>query len=396
MDLLGQEVQNTKKSKGKKVVLILLILSIVLLVISVLAIFLLGSNETKELGLNVNGKDIAIQQNMFVSNNEITYISIQSVANLVGYDYIKGGYLDTEENEDKAYIENINNVIEYEADSNKIQKIDRGSNADSKDYILKHNIIINNDILYIALEDLNVGCNIVYSFSNEYNKILLNTTEVLVDTYNTNFSINNLKVSDSINNQKALLYNMIVVSNETGKMGVVDANANSLIGYKYDSMEFNEYLQKFIVSSDGKYGIISKKGRLIIELKYEDIEIINYSPLLFKVKLNGKYGVIDDTGRIVTSIEYDKIGFSEKSNITQPVSIIKKLDGNNDAIVVCKDNKYGIVDLKTNEMIIECQVDKIYSKNSDKETKYYIEIQNNEIELDRYIQYVNTTTVVTN
>ena len=47
-------------------------------------------------------------------------------------------------------------------------------------------------------------------------------------------------------------------------------------------------------------------------------------------------------------------------------------------------------------MIIECQVDKIYSKNSDKETKYYIEIQNNEIELDRYIQYVNTTTVVTN
>lgn len=396
MDLLGKEIPQ-KQSKGKKTVLMLIILSIILLVISVVAIFLLQSNKTKTLKLNVNGKDAAIQQNMFISNNETTYISLQSVANLVGYDYIKGGYLDTEENKNKAYIENINDVIEYEANSNKIQKIDRTFSTEGKNYNLKHKIIINNDILYIALEDLNIGCNVVYNFSPKDNKIIINTTEVLVEAYNTDFTSKNLKVNNSVNNQKAFLYNMIVVSNETGKMGVVDGNSNSLIGYKYDTMEFNEYLQKFIVSSNGKYGIISKEGRLIIELKYEGIEIISYSPLLYKVKLNGKYGVIEETGKIVTSIEYDKIGFSENSNLTEPVCIIKNINNGNDGIVVCKDNKYGISDMKTGEMVIECEVDKIYTKVSDVEDIYYIEFKNRELELNRYIEYVKSVaTNVTN
>ena len=116
-----------------------------------------------------------------------------------------------------------------------------------------------------------------------------------------------------------------------------------------------------------------------------------------KVKLNNEYGVLDETGTTKVNIGYDKIGFNEQSNIMEAVCIIRNVSNNHDGIVVCKDNKYGIVDLETGKMIIKCEVDKIYSKTYDsEENKYYVEIKETEIDLQEYIEYINTTTVITN
>ncbi|MBQ3145187.1 MAG: WG repeat-containing protein [Clostridia bacterium] len=400
MDLLSQQNQQKQKSKGQKIVLLLLIVSIILLIISMVAIFLLQSNKTKTLGLNVNGNDYLIQENMLISGkNAKTYISIESVATLSGYDYIEGGYLENKEDAKKCYIENINQVIEYEANNKRIRKIIQGSKIEDEYYDLKNEILFSNNIFYIALEDLNIGCNVVYEFSEEEYKIKINTTENLIEKYNEdkNFTEKGLNVDKNFKNQRALTYNMIVVSNSAGKMGVVDTKTNSIIGYKYTTMEFNECSQKFIVSSDNKYGVISKEGRLIIELKYQEVEIINYYPLLYKVRLNNKYGILNEEGKIIVNLEYDKIGFDESSSLTEAVYIIKDINNKQNGIVVCKNNKYGIAELETGKIILNCEVDKIYSKNTDSEdNKYYIELKGTEIELDRYIEYVNTTTVVTN
>ena len=70
---------------------------------------------------------------------------------------------------------------------------------------------------------------------------------------------------------------MMVVSNETGKMGVLDLNGNSIIGYKYSGMQFDEYSQRYIVSNDNKYGIITpyfKEG--IGETIYKTLMKENY------------------------------------------------------------------------------------------------------------------------
>lgn len=396
MDLLGQETEKKQETKGKKVVRFLLILSVILLIISLAIMYVLSMNKTKTLTMTVNNNNIKITENLLVSTDDgVTYISVEQLSKLIGFDYVKGGYLEYKEDDNKAYIETANQIIGYEANKSSIYKTTQNSNMDNENYNLKNKIITRNDTLYIALEDLNIACNVVYIYSETENKIKIYTTEYLTSEYKKQFEGQEIKIAEeNSNNQRAMSYNMIVVTNKDGKNGVIDTNLNSTIGYRYNSMQFDEYSQNFIVSNEGNYGVISSEGKTIIELKYEGIEIINNSPLLYKVKSNNKYGVLDESGKILINIEYDKIGFDEKSSVMQPVLIIKNLNNNQNGIVVYKDQKYGIANLKNGEMILNCEVDKIYTKLSNSEKQeYYIELKNTEVELNRYIDYVNTTIV---
>lgn len=393
MDLLGREPK--QEVRGKKTVLMLLIISIILLILILVMILALSGKKTKTLGLNINGQDVQIAENMIISNENGTYISLEKLSSHLGYDYLRGGYLEYVEDANKCYLESNNQIIGFEANSNEIYKTVPNSTTDYEYYKLKNNIIQQNGILYIALEDLNIGCNVLYAFNEPAYKITLNAPQYLTTSYTEAFSKSGFAIDASSNNKKSMAYNMVVVS-KNGKMGVVDWNTNSIISNKYTSIEFNEFAQNFIVSDDNKYGVISKNGNIVVELKYDDIDIINYSPLLYGVKLNNKFGVLDQNGNIIVNIEYDRIGFKANSNTIQSALIIKDLD-TQDGIVVCKSGKYGIVSLKTGKMIIDCNVDKIYSRTSTNGNQtYYIELQNTEIELARYIEYINTTTVVTN
>lgn len=397
MDLLRQETAKPQKSKGKKIVLTLLIISIVLLVVLLILLYALKSNVRKSLTLSINGKNAQIADDLLIQDEkENTYINIEAVADLVGYDFLEGGYLEYEENKNKSHIDTAKQIIEYEVNNNEICKITPKSELEQEHYKLKHNIIKQNDKLYISLEDLNIGCNLVYQFSEQDNQILINTTETLINQYKESLEAEELLIDTNYSNQKGMLYNMMVVSNNIQKMGVLTLTGDSIIGYKYSSMEFDEYTQRYIVSSEGKYGVISKEGKEIIETKYESISIINYNPLLYKVKLNNKYGVLSESGKIAINMEYDKIGFSEDSNLMEPALIIKNLNNRQTGIVVAINNKYGIANLQTGEMIIECELDQIYSKTSNSEEKeYYIKLGDSEAKLNEYLNYINTT-IITN
>lgn len=392
MNLLGQQTVKPQESKGKKIVLTLLIISVILLIISIALIYILKSNVTKKLGLAVNGKDVQITEDLLIQDSAgKTYIYIEKLADLIGYDYITGGYLEYEENKDKGYIDTANQIIEYKAGSNEIYKITPKSNLDEEAYKLNNQIIRKDEKLYIALEDLNIGCNLVYQFSKNDNKIVINTTEYWILQ-----NEKDLKIDNSSDNQRAISYNMVVTSNNTGKMGVMELNKNSIIGYKYSSMQFDEYSQRYLVSNDGKYGIISKQGKEIVEIKYESIHIINHVPLLYEVKMNNKYGVLDETGKLLVKIEYDKIGFNETSNSTEPALLIKNLDNKQNGIIVCMNNKYGIVNLQTGQTILKCELDKIYARTSNsKEKEYYVKIGDREVSLKEYLEEDNIT-IVTN
>lgn len=396
VDLLGQE-QKEQQPKGKKVVLTLLILSIILLLIIIVMLVALQGKQTKTLGLNVDGQDVQITESMLISDeNGTNYISLKELSTLIGYNYLKGEYLQYTEDETKCYLESENEIVGFEADSNKIYKTSQGSETDYAYYDLNNKIIQSNGILYIALEDLNVACNCSYNFSDQSYKIVINTVNQLSTDYSKYFTEKGLTISDETINKKAIAYNMFVVSNESAKLGVYDSNLNNIIGNKYDTMEFNEFSQNFIISNDNKYGVISKDGKVVIGLNYESIRIINYSPILYEIKLNSKIGVVNEKGEIVANIEYDSIGVSDISQGNGSKFIIENLDNQN-GLIVCKDSKYGIVNIETGQMIINCDVEKIYCKNENsEEKKYYVQVQNTEIELNQYIEYVNTTTVVTN
>lgn len=395
MNLLGNEPK--QEVKGKKLVLTLLIISIILLIFILIMMFALGGRKTKTLGLNIDGADIQITENMLISKENGTYISLEKLSPLLGYNYLRGGYLEYVEDNTKCYLQNETQIIGFEANTNEIYKTTQNSTTDYEYYKLNNNIIQENGMLYIELEDLNVACNAYYTFSETAYKILLYTPKNLTTAYATQFSNEGFTIDSNYNNQKAMAYNMVVVSNENGRMGVVDWDANPIISPKYTTMEFDEFSQSFIVSDENKYGVIPKQGNnVIVELKYEDIKVINYSPLLYQVKLNNKFGILNKSGQTIVNAEYDKIGFTSSSNTIESTLIIKDIN-DQDGIVVCKNGKYGLISLSTGRAIFDCNVDKIYSKTDNNGKKsYYIELQNTEIDLATYIDYINTTTVVTN
>lgn len=397
--LLDQEVKK-EEPKGKKIVLLLLILSIILLIFVIVAMVALGGKQTKPLTLSVNGSNITIEESLLITDeNGVNYISLPQIAKFqIGYEYISGGYLEYTESETKGYLESANQIIQFEAGNNKIYKTKPDTTVDYEELELQKDIIQKDNSLYIALDDLAVGLNIVYTYSGQENKISLNTMDTLIKSYQESLTEDSKvkSISDEFNNQKAICYNMLVVSNENERWGVVDTNFSSIITNKYSSIEFIESAEVFIVSDNEKYGVISKEPgtKPILDLNYEEVNIINNEPLFYQVKLAGKYGIINAKGEPVINNLYDSMGYNTESTTEESVLVIKDFGKDKaNALVVCRDGKYGLVNLNNGATIVDCVLDKIYSKTENRQKKYYAQLQEKEISLDAYIESINTTTV---
>ena len=313
-----------------------------------------------------------------------------------------------EESKTKGYLENSNQIVGFELGSNKIYKTTQSSDVEFQYYEIKNPIIQNNDKLYIALEDFNTTCDAIIQNNVDTNQTSIYTTDYLVAEYEKLIIEQGVykSISKDFENQKAIIYNMLIVSkseekdnDSNSKYGVITTEMQQIITPKYKGITYNEYTGNFIVQgTNDKYGVISNDGQeVIVEVKYDSVRIINYDPLLYEVKLNNKCGVINEKGTIIANTEYDRLGYAgDKTKNQNGVLILKEVYENKDGIVVCKDNKYGILNLESGREIapISSDVTKIYSKEDNKGNKeYYIEFQNQEVLLSKYIEYVNTISV---
>jgi len=253
--------------------------------------------------------------------------------------------------------------------------------------------------LYIALDDLEVALNIVDSYSQNDNQIMLKTIETLSNEYKTSVPQQTenelIAISDDINNKKAIAYNMLVASNASGKWGVITTtDFSTIIGNKYSTIEFIESAGVFIVSDNNKYGVINNKGKIIIDLNYESINVINNNPIYYEVKVAGNNAIVNEQGNLVTNNLYNSVGYNSQSALEESVLVIKELEGNNvNILVVCKDGKYGLLNLEDGSAIGDCILEKVYSKTENGEKVYYAQLQGQEVLLNIYIDTINTTTV---
>ena len=401
MNLLDQEVKK-QEPKGKKLVLFLLILSIFALIMIIVMMMALSGKQTKGLTVSINGTNIQTEENLIITDEKgLNYISIQKISKSIGYNYLTGEYkkYDEDVTNTKCYIENINQVVQFEAGNNMIYKTTPTSNLDYEEYELKNIILKQNNLLYISLEDLEVALNVRYSYSQTDNKISLKSTETLYSEYKTSLpqQTNNelVKISDTLNNKKAIAYDMLVVSNQSEKWGVVSTeDFSTIIGNKYESIEFIESAGAFIVSDNNKYGVIDNQGKIIIDLNYESINIINNNPICYEVKLAENHAIVNEEGKLVTNNVYNSVGYNSQNALEESVLVIESIEDKNvNILVVYKDGKYGLLNLDNGNPIGDCVLDKVYSKTETGEKVYYIELQGQKVLLDAYIERVNTTTV---
>ena len=388
MNLL-EENRKPEKTGKQKFILFLLVISIILLVITIGAIGILlsiGTKTPKTTKIKINNKDATtVSQNFMITTTEgQTYISLKELASLLNYTYYNGGYLEFSENKAKCYIDNEYEIIGFEKNSNKIYKLVLNDKLGYQYFELNNNIIYSNDLLYINANDLQIALNVVIQNGNIW------TTGGMLTVYQTEISkIGYSNIDSNQNNLKALAYNLIVVNKESRK-GLINLNLEEIVGTKYNTMEFVELTNDFIVSSNGKFGIIKSTGETKVSLIYDDIKIFSYEPLLYIAKKDNQFGIIDKDGLIVASPVYDKIGFDENKtqNIESTLVIPEIINGIGKTIVVEKDNKYGLVEIDRRIIILDCVFDGIYARNIEDGVNYFAKSNGQEYSLYDYLEYV--------
>ncbi len=172
------------------------------------------------------------------------------------------------------------------------------------------------------------------------------------------------KEKDSLIRLSDTLYNEIYVSNNNvfmrkgNKYGAFDDWKEIFISPKYDIIANTNIHGEFLVYNNQKAGVINYKNDTIIPLKYDRIynpkysEDNHYSYYHYVVEINGKSGLFqinkENSGKFVLPVNYDVILSVSKQDSTAIVSV---------------DNKYGVVKLYSNNVVIPINYDKIKKKD---------------------------------
>lgn len=398
MDLLEENKNKNTKSSGQKMVLTLLITSIVLCVIIILILMVLPKQQkTSKYTIMINGKSVsATDIGLIPTEDGNIYMSLKLLCNNIGYKYYNGEFRIAGEDKNKGYIDNGMCIVQFFADSKKIYKTEENSNKDYEYYELKNKILDINNALYISLDDLNVGLNLVNNYFKEANQSVIQTAQYIIEQNTEKFKEKGLIISNISENNRAMAYGYIVVDKE-GKYGVFNLQGEEKIGAKYNSIIFSENTESFIVSNtNDKFGIITVDSETKVNLQYDSIEILNYNPILYKVEKLDKYGIAKEDGTILNEIQYDSIGYPEdREKEINYTLIIPNLNENiPKSIVVCKDKKYGLIDFETGKEILECKLTGIYSATNDETVYYIVETENGKkVFLENYIDSLNKITV---
>lgn len=419
MELSNNENQQKQKTeKTKKLILTLLIISVIAVVITVVLMMYISSMPAEQVvkkdKIFVDNEEAEVQVNqvLLITNEGKEYFLIKELAGLVGYEYLKGGYLEYTEDISKCYIEDIEkiqtqensnqntenylrNIVGLEAGSNAIYKTNSNSKLDFELIEIENEILMQDNNLYISIDDIGVVFGIVADYSEE-NGLVIYTSDYLKNYYNEK-AIENGYASINVEqeNSRTLAYNILLV-NKNNRYGITDLNFVEKVGIKYDTIKFNEQENEFKVSSSGKFGIIDAEGNIKINLLYDEISIINYSPLLYRVEHDNKYGIINEDGELISNIIYEQIGYEpdEENNTENAVVVIPVLNEEINQSIVVKDAKgYGLIDAKTGEPIIENNLEKIYSVSEDGKTMYEAIFKGQKVDLIQYIKAVNTIVV---
>ncbi len=402
MDLLNEnQYKKTKEPKGKKIVIMLLVLSIIFICLIIGLMIYISSNRVEAETLFINDTQVAIENDLLVNDTAgKQYIAIKDLVELLGYEYKNGEYKKDEVDTSKCYVKNNNLITGFELDTNTIYKYEEETTLDYQYYQLNLNIIMYNNKFYIALEDLVRALNCSYSI-DENNQIKINSMENLSTTYKEKLKEMGYTIAEDQNNSKSFAYGRII-ANKSGVWSIFNSDLED-VGLTYSSIYFDEQNDSYIVSNtSGKYGIITINGAIKEPLKYDGLEILNYKNKLYKVKNNSKYGIVKSDGtnfEKLTEIIYDDIGYpavpESKSLYTL---IIPKLEKNMQETVVVKQNgKYGLIYLSTGDEFLPCDMlDKIYLVNNEGEDQYMVEAQKVTMELLEYLTKRGTYVVEIN
>lgn len=336
------------------------------------------NNETYLLGTIDYVKDNKVEtKNLVLTDSSGTvYFSIETLADIQGYTYTMGESLKVTQDKEKCHVTYPNGEdVSFSAGSKEFFKVveppeTNGNNSELtseesqyENYTAKNEVKFINDELFAPTEMIIKGFNNIV-IDDSPTQYRLYSLKYLIDTCNSQISSKGYTPSTIYKNQRALVEGIAIVSksdsgSQSGaKYGLYSINNNSNItDMNFDTIEYLQDIDKYIVSSDGKYGIIEVKQdgenfltNEVISLDYDSISVLDAQKGLYIIKKLDSYGVILDTGETVIPAEYSSIGVGDitayqEQGITNPYIFFDK------CIPVERDGRYGmfVVDIKEDD-----------------------------------------------
>lgn len=313
-DLMEDSKLKINKPKGHNNSMIIGIIIAILITILIICIIAVIINDIQpvdqSMKIFVDEKETQLDSSIFLIENNKVYVSVKGIAGFVGYESHSGEYKIEAEDINKVFVENKQETASMFLNSTIISKIEPNSNDEYKNYTMSEPARNVNGDIYVISDGIEIACNMKIVYDSAKNTIKIQTLPYIFELYNK--SVQNLGftgVSDNFENQKALLYNRIVIQNSDERYGVIDSSGTEVIGTRYAYIQFDEYNKEFtITNAYDKVGIDYIDGETKINVNYDEIKSVDKGNGLYLVKSNEKYGVIDSKERIVIHMEYDDIG----------------------------------------------------------------------------------------
>lgn len=357
MEIVGTNEYEDKR-KSKKLMIMITAAIVVLLIISIILFLVIYYLKSKQFKFVVDGKNVSSYSNdLFIFEDEDIYVSLKDIASIIGYKHYNGGYKQYTEDSNKCYLECSNEIVTFERDSKKIYKTPV-DDLDYTYYSLDESITRKNGKLYINSNDLGLACNLQIGFNKESNKVTINTLPYIANWYTTNYS--NASVESNFNNQKALLYGLMVVQSVDNKekdielkdvkYGIHNLQNEEIVGMKYTNIEFIEGTEEFLVTTtEKKVGLITSDGTTRVTPQYDALKQIDKDKNLYLATNNNKSGIIEKNGKILIYLEFDQIGVDTTQFTTNDIK--NKYILYNNAIPVMRDKKWGLYNVDGKQIL---------------------------------------------
>lgn len=350
----GEEATK-KKMKMSSKILLAIITCIILIIILISVLILIMQQKTYS--IVVDNATVNVDRNTLLTQvDNTTYVNIEEFAKLVQYEYHKGEYKTFTIQEDKCYVQGKNETATFYLNDNNVCKLPVNQlTEDYQEYSIDGTIKKINNTLYAPVDAIKLAFNVVVSETN--NSFSIYTLDYLVSLYDEKVKTwGYTGISDeNFENKKSLLYGYFIVKKENGLYKIIDdKNEKEIVSDKYTSIQFTENTKEFFVTNSlGQVGIINLDGTTKIEPVYNSISALDKKSDLYLVQKDKKYGVVKSGNITVIYPEYDSIGIDTKkitTNIDNQYLILDTL------IPVCKENKWGAFD-KEGKIVLNVEYD---------------------------------------
>ncbi len=353
MNLIGEQfVQNNnvedKSKKLKKIILILIVIIVICIIAVIIGMTFI--KKEKKLVVQLDGQTNSDLKDIlrFEEDGSI-HIPIRDVANFLGYNSYNGKYTDRSEDTNSCYIDSDQEAVTFEANSDKIEKIDV-NNEEVTYFYLDEPVKMIDGKLYTTKDGIEKAFNVNFKYDEEERTVTIERMQYLIQYVSEHIAEHGYSsISQEFNDQKAILKNLVIISDSRGQHGILDIETeNTVLEPKYSNIKYMPATGDFLVESNGKQGIVGIDGKDKIKMQYDSIELISQDLKLYVVKKENRYGVINQNENIIIPIDCDSIGIDAnafaKNNIKNKYVLIDKI------VPVMKENYWALYDIEGKQL----------------------------------------------